>query len=177
MQSRPSFQVHEESRGSHLADYGPLVVLLGVSAVAAIAAALPYAGDMLIGMHFFMGFLLCNFAMLKLFHPKAFADGFSMYDLLGKRSRVYPFIYPYIELFLGLAYLSFLFPYATYVLTIVVLSFGAAGVINALREGLDINCPCMGTVLKAPLSTVTLSEDLLMVVMAFVMILMRAGFV
>jgi len=177
MTTRPNFQIREESRGTHVADYGPLVVLLGVSLTAGLAASLPHAMDMTIFMHFFMGFLLCNFAMLKLFHPQAFANGFVMYDLIGKRFRPYAYVYPYIELFLGLGYLSFAFPYLIYVLTIVVLGVGAAGVVSALRRGLDINCPCMGTVLKVPLSTVTLSEDLLMIVMAIALISMRAGLV
>jgi hypothetical protein len=53
-----------------------------------------------------------------------------------------------------------------------VFTFGAVGVVLALRRGLDIACPCMGNVLSVPLSTVTLTEDVLMVAMA-IMLLMR----
>jgi hypothetical protein len=93
-----------------------------------------------------------------------------MYDLLAQRVRAYGYVYPYLELALGLAYLSFFLPAFTYVATIVLFLFGAIGVIRALRAGLDIECPCMGSVLSVPLSTVTLTEDLGMVLMAAVML-------
>ena len=100
---------------------------------------------------------------------RGFADGFQMYDLLAKRFRPYAVAYPFIELTLGLAYLTFWRPTTVYAATIVVLGFGALGVINALRRGLDIECACMGTVLQVPLSTVALAEDLGMVLMALAM--------
>ncbi len=53
------------------------------------------------------------------------------------------------------------------------LTIGSIGVIQALREGLDFNCPCMGSVLDVPLSTVTLTEDISMVIMALVLLIMR----
>jgi hypothetical protein len=42
-------------------------------------------------------------------------------------------------------------------------------VIRALRRKLDIECACMGTILNVPLSTVALTEDLAMAVMAVAM--------
>src|SRR5436190_17648516 len=77
----------------------------------------------------------------------------------------------FIELALGLAYLAFLWPNITYIATIIVFTFGAIGVILALRKGLDIACPCMGNVLAVPLSTVTLTEDGVMVAMALSLLL------
>jgi len=153
-----------------LKKYWPLLVLILIAALAAFALCYRVQMDGTTWMHFFMGFFLCQFAMLKLFHPQDFADGFQMYDLLAKKSRLYAYLYPLIELVLGLGYLSAILPVLVYILTILVLGFGAVGVIKALFEGLDIKCPCMGTVLDVPLSTVTLTEDVGMVVMAAVML-------
>lgn len=114
----------------------------------------------------FMGVFLSVFALVKLFNPSKFADGFQMYDLLAKHFRPYALVCPFIELTLGLGYLSHWEPQFVEAATIVVLGFGALGVINALRRGLDVNCACMGNILKVPLSTVALTEDLGMVVMA-----------
>ena len=162
---KPALNRREEDRGAHIKDYWPLFVLVAVNALA--ACAIGKSVDMTAGlMHYFMGFFLVSFAMLKLFNPSSFADGFSMYDLLAKRVRAYAYIYPYIELGLGLGYLSSYEPQEIYLITVVVFSFGALGVFLALRRGLDIDCPCMGTVLKVPLSTVTLTESLAMVAMA-----------
>jgi len=102
---------------------------------------------------------------------EGFADGFQMYDLLAKPFRSYAFIYPLIELSLGLGYLSHWRPTMVYAVTIIVMIFGSIGVFRALFKGLDIECACMGTVLHVPLSTVALIEDLGMAAMAAFMIL------
>jgi hypothetical protein len=148
--------------------YWPLVALILVAGLA--AAALGTQKGLLAWMHYFMGFFFCQFALLKLFNPSGFAEGFQMYDLLAKKSKLYAFLYPFIELALGLAYLSFSYPLATYFTTIFLMGLGAVGVIRALRRGLDIRCACMGTVLNVPLSTVTLSEDIVMGGMACLML-------
>lgn len=157
----------EEQKPQHpffLKKYWPLVVLILIAACAAFALSYRTEGGP--WMPFFMGFFLCQFAMLKLFHPQDFADGFQMYDLIAQKSRTYAYFYPLIELALGLAYLSQFIPVLTYIVTIVILGIGAIGVIKALMKGLDVRCACMGTALDVPLSTVTLTEDLGMVIMA-----------
>lgn len=157
----------EQSKKANLKKYWPLACLILVAALA--ATALSHIGGS--WMHSFMGFFLCQFALLKLFHPSDFANGFQMYDLIASKWRPYGYIYPLVELALGIAYLAFIFPIETYWITIVVLGIGAIGVIRALLKGLDVRCVCMGTVLDVPLSTVTLTEDLLMIVMAVILLL------
>lgn len=169
---KPSYKTRAKNRGERMADYWPLLALVIVAALGGMAYTHALAGGLRSWMHGFMGFFLCIFALLKLFHPAAFADGFRMYDLLARRMPAYAYLYPLLELALGLSYLAFVAPLAVYGTTIVLLGFGAAGVICALRRGLDINCPCMGSVLDVPLSTVTLSEDLAMTAMAAAMLAM-----
>jgi len=155
---------------SHLKQYWPLLVLILIAVFAAFALDYRFSERGSSWMQFFMGFFLCQFAMLKLFHPRNFADGFQMYDLIAKKSRLYAYFYPLIELGLGLAYLAYVIPIAVYIITIVILGIGAFGVIKALIQGLDLRCACMGTVLDVPLSTVTLTEDLGMVLMAAILL-------
>jgi len=157
-------------RGRHPADYWPLAALILVSG--AVAGVLGH--NLLTHMHHFMGFFLCVFALLKIFDPRGFANGLEMYDLLASRWRPWGYLYPLAELALGLAYFGFWAPPVTYALTLALMTFGAIGVIGALRRGLDIACPCMGSVLRVPLSTVTLVEDLGMAVMAAAMLGMWA---
>lgn len=123
-------------------------------------------------MHDFMGFFLVVFSMFKFFSLEGFADGFQMYDLLAKPLRPYAYVYPFIELGLGLGYLAHWQPAVIYTATIAVMLFGSLGVFNSLRKGLDLECACMGTVLKVPLSTVALVEDLGMAAMAAAMLVM-----
>ena len=50
------------------------------------------------------------------------------------------------------------------------MSFSAIGVIRAVVGRTQIQCACLGTVFNLPMSTVTIVEDVGMVVMAIVMI-------
>lgn len=161
----------KKTNSKSIQKYWPLISLIIVSFLAACAINWNVNGGMRVWMHYFMGVFLLIFSTLKLFHPSDFADGFEMYDILAKKSRIYAYAYPLIELALALAFLSFFLPVLTYLITIIVLTVGSVGVIKALQEGLDINCPCMGTVLDVPLSTVTLTEDIGMAVMAFILLL------
>lgn len=152
-------------------NYRPLFILIAVAALAGYTIAPPPFFPVFGWMHAFMGIFLCIFAMLKLFSPSKFADGFSMYDLLAKQFRPYAYVYPYLELALGLAYLSHTAPQLTYIVTIVLFGFSAIGVLLALKKGLNVNCACMGNILNVPLSTVTLTEDIAMIAMAAWMLL------
>jgi hypothetical protein len=161
--------MREAARGKSLADYWPLFALVIVSGLAAFAiSARTGIGNIAMHefMHAYMGVFLTIFATLKLFDLKGFMNGFAMYDLGAKVDSRWGYIYPFIELALGLAYFAHVAPKATYIATIIVFLFGAIGVVLALRKGLDIACPCMGNILKVPLSTVTLTEDIAMAAMA-----------
>lgn len=158
------------SASRSLADYWPLIALTLVTLGAGAAIGAGADGSWMAAMHGFMGVFLVVFALLKLFDLNGFRRGFAMYDLAARRVPAWGLVYPFVELALGLAFLAHFAPTATYVTTIAVFSFGAAGVVAALRRGLNINCPCMGNILAVPLSTVTLTEDLAMVGMAAVML-------
>jgi len=169
--SHSSQSAHPAKRPKDLRDYLPLLALVVVTVLAASAKHSSYGpdGSMLRWMHDFMGFFLVIFALLKLFDLSGFADGFQKYDLLAGQSRPYALAYPFIELALGLGYLAFWHPVFVYAATVVILGFGALGVIISLSRGLDVKCACMGNSLKVPLSTVALTENLGMVGMAAAM--------
>jgi hypothetical protein len=116
------------------------------------------------------GFFLV-FSFFKLLDVPAFADAFSMYDILAKRSRGYALLYPFIELALGLAYLANLHPFTTNLVTLIVMGIGAIGVIQSLLEKRRIRCACLGAVFNLPMSKITLIEDALMAGMAAVMLI------
>lgn len=146
----------------------PLFTLVIIAALAALALQISCR---LSWAQSFMGFFFCQFAMLKLFSLSGFVEGFQKYDLLAKHVKIYGYIYPLIELALGLSYLAFIFPTVVYTITIIIMAVSAIGVVKALRAGLDVRCACMGTILNVPLSTVTLTEDVVMGLMALCMLI------
>ena len=114
---------------------------------------------------FMAGFFLV-FSAFKFLDLRGFAAGYATYDLLARRWYPYGFIYPFIELSLGVLYLTNWFPVQTQLFTIFIMGFSSIGVINSLLKKQKILCACLGTILKVPLSTITLAEDLTMVIMA-----------
>lgn len=160
------------NKSSGFMDYLPLIVIVTLTLLASLVRQNASVGwSARSWMHDWMGFFLVVFSMFKFFDLPGFANGFEMYDLLAKRTRAYAMVYPFIELGIGLGFLSRWNPVAVYSLTVIVMLFGACGVLSALKKGLDINCPCMGNVLQVPLSTVTLVEDFGMALMAGIMLI------
>ena len=121
-------------------------------------------------MRFFMAGFFLVFSFFKLLDINAFADAYSRYDLLAMRWRGWGLIYPFVELGLGMAYLANVNPQATHLVTILVMGFSAVGVIQAVANKTQIQCACLGTVFKLPMSTVTIVEDVGMVLMAAAML-------
>lgn len=176
--ARHSAHSFRRQRGHAVASrYRPLFVLILFAFLAAGAKQFGYTSHLMLSgwMHDFMGFFFVMFAMFKFFDPRGFAEGFQKYDLLAGIVRPYAYLYPFLELGLGLAYLARWRLPLVYLITVGLMVFGAIGVMRALAKGLDVNCACMGTVLKVPLSTVTLTEDIGMAAMAGSMWALSAG--
>jgi len=120
--------------------------------------------------HFMAGFFLV-FAFFKLLDLRGFADSYRMYDVVAKRVPLYGYVYPFIELLFGTAYLIDFKPWLTNAITLVVMSISAVGVVQSLLARRKIRCACLGTVFNLPMTTVTLVEDGLMIAMAVAMLL------
>ena len=95
----------------------------------------------------------------------------SQYDLLAARWRGWGYVYPFVELGLGILYLTNLAPAFTNWTTVLVLGFSSLGVIKSNLEKRQIRCACLGDVFNLPMSTVTIVEDVTMVLMAAWMLL------
>ncbi len=114
---------------------------------------------------FMAGFFLV-FSFFKLLDLTGFANSYAMYDVLAKRVPVYGYIYPFIELALGAAYLLAYRPVLINSITLIVMAFSSIGVISAVLSKQKIKCACLGTGFNLPMTTVTIIEDVLMAAMA-----------
>lgn len=120
--------------------------------------------------HFMAGFFIV-FGGFKILNWKGFVEAYQMYDVVAKRSVFYAYLYPIIELSLGSAYLFNIYPFATNLITLIVMGVGIIGVVQALQKREEIQCACLGAVFKIPMTKVTLLEDVLMAVMALIMLI------
>jgi len=164
-------QIKEEDEKSWLATYYPLLLIFGM--ITSATLAIEFASNSFNFehwmMHFMAGFFLV-FAFFKLLDIRSFADSYAMYDLLAMRVKPYGYIYPFIELGLGFAYLTAWQPLLTNWVTFIVMTFSSLGVIRSVLKRQQIRCACLGAVFNLPMSTVTIIEDLLMAGMAVWMI-------
>ena len=119
--------------------------------------------------HFMAGFFLV-FSFFKMLNLKGFAESYVMYDVLAKRIPAWAYIYAFVELSLGIAYLINFNSTLTNWITIVVMSISIVGVLQSVLNKKKIQCACLGAVFNLPMSTVTIIEDGLMIAMSGLML-------
>lgn len=121
--------------------------------------------------NFMAGFFL-TFSFFKLLNLKGFAESYSSYDIIARRWMGWGIVYAFIELALGIAYLLQFNPLITNTITFLIMSISITGVLQSLLNKRKIQCACLGVVFELPMSTITVIEDALMIVMSGIMILM-----
>ncbi|MEN0050361.1 MAG: MauE/DoxX family redox-associated membrane protein [Bacteroidota bacterium] len=151
----------------NLTTYKPLIMIVGFIAGITFLAQYPFDdfSAMLWMRHFMAGFFIV-FAFFKLLNLEGFANSYQMYDIVAARWRTWGYIYPFVELGLGILYLINIAPAFTNWTTIIVLGVSSIGVIKSNLDKRQIKCACLGDVFNLPMSTVTIVEDLTMVAMA-----------
>lgn len=147
-----------------LKTYQPLLLILGLIGLAS------FAGQSWM-LSFMAGFFIV-FGAFKLLDVPAFATAYARYDILAKVFKPWGYVYPFVEVALGLAFLfHFHMVTATWIALIISLT-GAVGVIQSVMSKQTIQCACLGTVFPLPMSTVTIIENIGMAAMAAWMLTM-----
>ena len=118
----------------------------------------------------FMGLFYIVFSFFKLLDLKGFPDSFRMYDPLAKVVPVYAWVYPFIEVALGVMFLMRFQISIALVITLIILGITTIGVTKALFNKKAIPCACLGTALKLPMTKATFIENTIMIAMAIIMI-------
>lgn len=149
------------------------LVILEIVLVSAVLSNKFGSGGWLEYLRYFMGVFFVTFAFFKFVGYNMFVMMFAGYDIVAKRFKPYAYAYPYIELGLGALYLFNLLPGARDILTIIIMGAGTIGVFQEIKKRSGIHCACLGNVIKLPLSTVSLIEDVGMGLMAVVMFIYR----
>ena len=161
----------EETR-SFFTDYKPILLVFGyLTGITLLNEITKSRFDLISLLNLFMGGFFIIFSFFKLLDLKGFAYSYMSYDIIAKRWSGWGFIYPFIELSLGLAFLFHFNSLLTNISTIIVMGLSSIGVILSLAAKRKIQCACLGTVFNLPMSKITLIEDLLMVLMAATMII------
>ncbi|MEQ8471272.1 MAG: heavy-metal-associated domain-containing protein [Marinoscillum sp.] len=153
--------------GISFSTYKPLIIIVSFIFGVSLLTQYPFSdfSGMLWMRHFMAGFFLV-FSFFKLLNLSGFASSYSMYDIVATRWKSWGYVYPFVELGLGISYLINFAPFYTNLITVVVLGISSIGVIESNLNKRKIKCACLGDVFNLPMSTVTIIEDLAMVAMA-----------
>ena len=119
-----------------------------------------------------MSYFFLVFGVFKVINLHNFVDAYMTYDILAMRSKAYAYIYPFIEIALGIMYFFYFGGVYRDIFTFALMSLGAVGVWRALQNKDDIPCACLGMVFAVPMTKVTLFENIFMAVMALAMALL-----
>jgi copper chaperone CopZ len=185
LKDHPKYQLSEAAHNHHgmsmemdaesqswLATYKPILLIFAYILIASIIAGNTMGDGFMssTAMRVFMSGFFLVFSFFKLLNLQGFADSYSMYDIVAKRFRAWGYIYAFVELGLGLAFALNIAPVAVNAITFVVMTVSLVGVLQSVLNKRKIQCACLGAVFNLPMSTVTIVEDALMIVMSGVTI-------
>lgn len=115
----------------------------------------------------FVAITMCVLAIQKLRDLTAFSNQFIVYDLLAMRQVRYAYVYPFAELYVGVAMLGGL---AWWLVSPVALFIGGVGAISVFKavyiDKRELKCACVGGNSNVPLGFVSLTENLFMILAA-----------
>lgn len=151
-------------------NYAPLFIIISLIFLVALTTLLRQGFTLQSFISNFMIGFFVTFAGFKLIDLKGFAEGYLTYDLLAQKLPTYGYIYPFIELFFGLSMLYGNFSKELLWSEVLVMGFSGLGVAIKLAKREKFQCVCLGTVLKVPLTKVTLIEDFGMAALAVMLL-------
>ena len=147
----------------------PLFIILGYIFIASIL--LNYKNwNLTNAMLDFMGLFYIVFSFFKILDIKGFSMSFKMYDPLAKKAPIYASIYPFIEVLLGVMFLTRYEVNIALAITVIVLGVTTIGVTQTLLNKRAIKCACLGTTLNLPMTEATFIENALMIIMALILL-------
>ena len=148
--------------------YQPVIAIFAVSALMAIA--LGFASETplldLLTLERFIAISMCVLAIQKLQDVRSFSTMFLNYDLLARRWVRYGYIYPFAEATAGVLMLSGALVFISAPIALCIGLIGAVSVIKAVYiDKRELKCACVGGATNVPLGVISLTENVMMVLM------------
>lgn len=154
--------------------YQPILAVFGTTALMALGAAW-FATDSILSLktfEWFITFSMCVLGILKLRDLSAFSNQFISYDLLARKDVRYAYFYPFGETGAGILMLAGgIFGLIAAPVALFIGSVGAWSVFKAVYlEKRNLKCACVGGDSNVPLGAISLTENVMMVLMAIWML-------
>ena len=154
--------------------YQPIIAIFASTFVMALAVNWAMAGVIVPSLTFkiFIALSMCVLAIQKLRDLYSFSNQFITYDLLAMRWVRYAYIYPFVELLAGACMIAHVFTTSAALAALFIGTLGAVSVFKAVYiDKRALKCACVGGDSNVPLGFVSLTENIMMIVMGLWMLL------
>lgn len=153
--------------------YQPVIAIFSVAFLMSLAVTLIANGTVLT-LDIFTRFIAISMVLLgiqKLQDVEQFTTMFLGYDLLARKWVPYAYIYPFAETLAGLLMLAAILPWLSGPIALFVGGVGAASVFKAVYiDKRELKCACVGGGSNVPLGFVSLTENVMMLLMGIITI-------
>ncbi|EFL90930.1 glutaredoxin family protein [Ahrensia sp. R2A130] len=158
----------QEVKSKDETSYQPVIAIFAVAAFMALGLSW-FAYQHLFTLRAFEWFIaisMCVLAIQKLQDVEQFSTMFLNYDLLAKRWIPYGYVYPFAEAGAGILMVAGALWWLSAPVALFIGTIGAVSVFKAVYiDKREIKCACVGGGSKVPLGFVSLTENLMMMVM------------
>lgn len=153
--------------------YRPVIAIFAVAALIALAFSWVSSQQLLTirTLEWFIAVSMCLLGVQKLQDIERFSTMFLNYDLLARRFVRYGYIYPFAETLAGVLMIAGVLTWLAAPVALFIGSIGAISVFKAVYvDRRELKCACVGGSSRVPLGFVSLTENVMMVVMAIWML-------
>jgi glutaredoxin len=153
--------------------YNPVIYLFAVAAATALALSIGFLGAITWQtLGWFISVSMILLGMQKLRDIESFTTMFLNYDLLARKWVPYAYVYPWVETAAGILMTGILLTWLAAPAALVIATIGAISVFKAVYiDKRELKCACVGGGSNVPLGFVSLTENLMMMGMAIVMLI------
>ena len=148
--------------------YRPVIAIFSVAALLALGLAFHQYGTVLTwqSVIWFISLSMTILAIQKLQDVEQFSIMFLNYDLLARRWVPYGKVYPYGEALAGILMTAGLLPWLSAPVALFIGAVGAVSVFKAVYiDKRELKCACVGGNSSVPLGFISLTENLMMILM------------
>ncbi|AKO99570.1 Glutaredoxin (plasmid) [Marinovum algicola DG 898] len=158
----------KETQDADETSYQPVIAIFSVAFLMALGLSWEMFGSILTlrAAEWFIAISMCFLAVQKLQDVESFSTMFLNYDLLARRWVRYGYIYPFGEAFAGILMVAGALTWLSAPVALFIGTVGAVSVFKAVYiDQRELKCACVGGSSNVPLGFVSLTENLMMIVM------------
>ncbi len=154
--------------GEKEVSYKPIIAIFSTAFLMALAVAWVALDSLwsIRTLEWFVAIAMCLLGLQKLKDLESFSTMFLNYDLLAQRQVRYGYVYPFAETLAGILMLAGVLIWLAAPLALFIGTIGAVSVFKAVYiDKRELKCACAGGDSNVPLGFVSLTENLIMILM------------